>query len=403
MILNLWVVFLFNKVKKASSNSLSSQSTGILVFENGLVLDGFGIGHIGSAVGEVCFNTSMTGYQEIITDPSYSDQIINFTFPHVGNVGTNFEDIESEKVWLKGVIFSREITEPSNYRSFEKLNLWLKKNQIVGITGLDTRSITNLIRDKGAMKATIVNGEVSDKKKYLDECQNWPGLKGMELTQKVSTKQIYEWNNESLWIKDKGYQINKKHTYHIVVIDYGCKKNILRNFSSLDTRLTIVPSDTNFKKILELKPDGVFLSNGPGDPQATSKFAKEIINEILKAKIPVFGICLGHQLLAHALGCQTKKMHQGHRGANHPVKNLKNSLVEITSQNHGFEVDKETIPENVEVTHSSLFDHSIEGIKSKKFNAFSVQYHPEASPGPHDSHYLFLNFIKEIKKYAEKN
>ena len=394
---------MFNKEKKADLNFLSSQPTGILVFENGLSIPGIGIGHEGHSVGEVCFNTSMTGYQEIITDPSYSDQIINFTFPHIGNVGTNFEDIESEKVWLKGVIFAKEITEPSNYRSFEKLNDWLKKNEVVGIAGVDSRAITNLIRNKGALKATIVNGDISETKKYLEECKNWPGLKGMELTKKVTTQQIYNWNDEGLWSKEKGYNKNDEHKYHVVVLDFGCKKNILRNFSNLKTKLTVVPADTNFNKISELKPDGVFLSNGPGDPAATSKFANETIKQILQSNIPTFGICLGHQLLAHALNCKTKKMHQGHRGANHPVKNLNNNLVEITSQNHGFEVDKDNIPNDVEVTHISLFDQSIEGIKSKKYKAFSVQYHPEASPGPHDSHYLFLEFIKEVEKNAKKN
>ena len=394
---------MFNKEKKADLNFLSSQPTGILVFENGLSISAIGIGHEGHSVGEVCFNTSMTGYQEIITDPSYSDQIINFTFPHIGNVGTNFEDIESEKVWLKGVIFAKEITEPSNYRSFEKLNDWLKKNEVVGIAGVDTRAITNLIRNKGALKATIVNGDISETKKYLEECKSWPGLKGMELTKKVTTQQIYNWNDEGLWSKEKGYNKNDEHKYHVVVLDFGCKKNILRNFSNLKTKLTVVPADTNFNKISELKPDGVFLSNGPGDPAATSKFANETIKKILESNIPTFGICLGHQLLAHALNCKTKKMHQGHRGANHPVKNLNNNLVEITSQNHGFEVDKDNIPNDVEVTHISLFDQSIEGIKSKKYKAFSVQYHPEASPGPHDSHYLFLEFIKEVEKNAKKN
>ena len=345
----------------------------------------------------------MTGYQEIITDPSYSDQIINFTFPHIGNVGTNFEDIESEKVWLKGVIFAKEITEPSNYRSFEKLNLWLEKNQIVGIAGVDTRAITNLIRNKGALKATIVNGDIVDTQKYLEKCNNWPGLEGMELTKKVTTKQIYNWNDEGLWSKAKGYDKNDEYKHHIVVLDFGCKKNILRNFSNLKTKLTIVPADTNFNKISELKPDGVFLSNGPGDPAATSEFVNKTIKKILERNIPVFGICLGHQLLAHSLNCKTKKMHQGHRGANHPVKNLNNNLVEITSQNHGFEVDKDNIPDDVEITHLSLFDQSIEGIKSKKYKAFSVQYHPEASPGPHDSHYLFIEFIKEVEKNAKKN
>jgi len=394
---------LFNKEKKANSNLLSSQPTGILVFENGLSIPAIGIGHKGHSVGEICFNTSMTGYQEIITDPSYSDQIINFTFPHVGNVGTNFEDIESEKIWLKGVVFAKEITEPSNYRSLEKLNLWLEKNQIVGVAGVDTRAITNLIRNKGALKATIVHGDITDTKKYLEVCKNWPGLKGMELTKKVTTQQIYNWNDEGLWSKEKGYNKNNEYKNHVVVLDFGCKKNILRNFSNLKTKLTIVPADTNFNKISELKPDGVFLSNGPGDPAATSEFANEIIKKILESNTPVFGICLGHQLLAHSLNCKTKKMHQGHRGANHPVKNLNNNLVEITSQNHGFEVDKDNIPDDVEITHLSLFDQSIEGIKSKRYKAFSVQYHPEASPGPHDSHYLFIEFIKEVEKNAKKN
>ena len=394
---------MFNKVKKANSNILSSQPTGILVFENGLSIPAIGIGDKGHSVGEVCFNTSMTGYQEIITDPSYSDQIINFTFPHIGNVGTNFEDIESEKGWLKGVVFAKEIAEPSNYRSFEKLNLWLVKNQIIGVVGVDTRAITNLIRNKGALKATIVHGDITDTKKYFEECKNWPGLKGMELTKKVTTQQIYNWNDEGLWSKEKGYNKNNEYKNHVVVLDFGCKKNILRNFSNLKTKLTIVPADTNFNKISELKPDGVFLSNGPGDPAATSEFADKTIKKILESNIPVFGISLGHQLLAHSLNCKTKKMHQGHRGATHPVKNLDNNLVEITSQNHGFEVDKDNIPDDVEITHISLFDQSIEGIKSKKYKAFSVQYHPEASPGPHDSHYLFIEFIKEVEKNAKKN
>ena len=394
---------MFNKEKKANSNLLSSQPTGILIFENRLSFPAIGIGHRGHSVGEVCFNTSMTGYQEIITDPSYSDQIINFTFPHIGNVGTNFEDIESEKVWLKGVIFAKEITEPSNYRSFEKLNLWLEKNQIVGVAGVDTRAITNLIRNKGALKATIVNGDIDDTEKYLEKCKNWPGLSGMELTKKVTTQQIYNWNDEGLWSKEKGYNKNDEYKNHVVVLDFGCKKNILRNFSNLKTKLTVVPADINFNKISELKPDGVFLSNGPGDPAATSEFTNKTIKKILENNIPVFGICLGHQLLAHSLNCKTKKMYQGHRGANHPVKNLNNNLVEITSQNHGFEVDKESIPNDVEITHMSLFDQSIEGIKSKRYKAFSVQYHPEASPGPHDSHYLFIEFIKEIEKNAKKN
>ena len=390
--------------KRTSIDILSSQPTGILVLENGTSFFGYGIGYQGSAVGEVCFNTSITGYQEIITDPSYSDQIINFTFPHIGNVGTNLEDIESEKIWLKGVIFAKEITEPSNYRSLEKLNQWLTKNKIVGLVGIDSRKLTNLIRNNGALKATIVNEKNNlDEKTYLEKCQNWPGLKGMELTEKVTTKEIYQWSDESLWDKKNGYNKNKEYKYNIVVLDFGVKKNILRNFSNLKAKVTVVPSTTEYKIIKDLKPDGIFLSNGPGDPAATFEIVKNTLSNILKDNVPVFGICLGHQLLAHALGCKTKKMHQGHRGANHPVKNLDNNTVEITSQNHGFEVDQNSIPSDVKISHISLFDKSIEGIESKSLNAFSVQYHPESSPGPHDSNYLFKKFIEKVENHAKKN
>ena len=261
--------------KRTSIDILSSQPTGILVLENGTSFFGYGIGHKGSAVGEVCFNTSITGYQEIITDPSYSDQIINFTFPHIGNVGTNLEDIESEKIWLKGVIFAKEITEPSNYRSLEKLNQWLTKNKIVGLVGIDSRKLTNLIRNNGALKATIVNEKNNlDEKTYLDKCQNWPGLKGMELTEKVTTKKIYQWSDESLWDKKNGYNKNKEYKYNIVVLDFGVKKNILRNFSNLKAKVTVVPSTTEYKTIKDLNPDGIFLSNGPGDPAATFEIVK---------------------------------------------------------------------------------------------------------------------------------
>ena len=392
------------KEKSDPQNILFTQPTGILILENGMMFEGHGIGHKGYSVGEVCFNTSMTGYQEIMTDPSYSDQIINFTFPHIGNVGTNLEDIECEDVWLKGVIFNKEITSPSNYRSLENLNKWLQTNKIVGLCGVDTREITNLIRANGALKGTIVNQiKKIDKKFYLKKSRNWSGLKGLDLASKVSAKQIYKWNNQALWEKKIGYKINNTFKYHIVAIDFGIKKNILRNFSNLNTRITVVPINTNFETIVALKPDGIFLSNGPGDPAATSKIVNPTIKQILINKIPVFGICLGHQLLAHALNCKTKKMHQGHRGANHPVKNIKTSTVEITSQNHGFEVIRKSIPKDVEVTHVSLFDNSIEGISYKKSIAFSVQYHPEASPGPHDSNYLFSQFINLIKQNAKKS
>ena len=397
---------MLNKEVIAGSEYLNNQqSTGILILEDGTVFEGFGLGAESYSVGEVCFNTSMTGYQEIITDPSYADQIINFTFPHIGNVGTNLEDIESDKVWLKGVIFSKEITEPSNYRSLKNLDDWLKKNNVVGICGIDTRALTNIIRKKGALKGTIVNDKSYSRKLnfYLEECKKWGGLNGLDLTLQVCSKNIYQWEDVALWNKKTGYQTNSQHSLNIVAIDFGIKKNILRNFSNLGCKITVVPANTSYETIEKLNPDGVFLSNGPGDPAATSKFAKSCIQNILNKKIPIFGICLGHQLLGHALGCDTKKMHQGHRGANHPVKNLLSNKVEITSQNHGFEIDKQTLPKDIDITHVSLFDGSIEGISSKNAPAFSVQYHPEASPGPHDSNYLFKQFIELIKLNAEKN
>lgn len=397
---------MLNKEITAESEYLyNQQSTGILILEDGTSFQGFGLGTESYAVGEVCFNTSMTGYQEIITDPSYSDQIINFTFPHIGNVGTNLEDTESNKIWLKGVIFGKEVTDPSNYRSLENLNEWLKKNNTVGISGIDTRALTNLIRKKGSLKGTIVHDKANTKTKdfYLEQCKQWGGLKGLDLTLKVCCKKTYQWEDVALWDKKLGYKKNNQHSIHIVAIDYGIKKNILRNFSNLGCKVTVVPADSSFETISKLSPDGIFLSNGPGDPAATSNFAKICIQKILDKKIPLFGICLGHQLLGHALGCTTKKMHQGHRGANHPVKNLLTEKVEITSQNHGFEIDKSTLPKDIDITHVSLFDGSIEGISSSDKSAFSVQYHPEASPGPHDSNYLFKQFIEIIKSNAKKN
>ena len=396
---------MLNKEITAESEYLyNQQSTGILVLEDGNTFRVFGLGAESHAVGEVCFNTSMTGYQEIITDPSYSDQIINFTFPHIGNVGTNLEDIESDKIWLKGVVFGKEITDPSNYRSLENLNVWLKKNNTVGISGIDTRALTNLIRKKGSMKGTIVHDKSNSNKKdfYLEQCKQWGGLKGLDLTLKVCCKKPYQWEDTALWDKQTGYNKNNKHLVHVVAIDYGVKKNILRNFSNLGCKITVVPADSSFELIEKLNPDGIFLSNGPGDPAATSIFAKNCIQKILEKQIPIFGICLGHQLLGHALGCTTKKMHQGHRGANHPVKNLLTEKVEITSQNHGFEIDQSTLPKDIDITHVSLFDGSIEGISCNDKSAFSVQYHPEASPGPHDSNYLFKQFIKVIKYNAKK-
>ncbi len=393
-----------NKKQKVNSTNYSHFSSGVLVLENKNIIRGIGIGHQGIATGEVCFNTSLTGYQEIISDPSYAGQIINFTFPHIGNVGTNNEDHESDKIWTKGVIFNSEITNPSNYRSLKNLDTWLKKNKIVGITGLDTRSLTNLIRDRGAPKGTICNNKKGNfnLKKLLNSSIKWPGLKGLDLAETVTTKKKYIWQGFKTWKQEIGFKKNKKKLYKIIAIDYGIKKNILRYFSNFNCEAIVVPCNLGAKEIVKLKPDGIFLSNGPGDPAATGRYAINIIQKLIKENIPIFGICLGHQLLALALKAKTKKMKLGHRGANHPVKNLINNKVEITSQNHGFEIVKESLPKNVVVTHKSLFDNCIEGIKLKNKPVFSVQYHPESNPGPQDSHYLFNQFIKEVKKNAKK-
>jgi carbamoyl-phosphate synthase small subunit len=395
---------LIKKAKKIGSLKISQIHTGILVLENKTIFKGVGIGYQGTATGEVCFNTSLTGYQEIISDPSYAGQIINFTFPHIGNVGTNNEDLESDNVWTKGVIFNSEITSPSNYRSFVHLDLWLKKNKIVGITGLDTRSLTNFIRDKGAPKGTISfskkgNFNIS---KLANITNKWSGLNNLDLAKQVTTKKNYVWSGFKTWKKKTGYLKNKKNSLHVVAIDYGIKKNILRYFSDLNCKVTVVSCNTAAKDILKLKPNGIFLSNGPGDPAATGKYAIGIIKELIKNNLPIFGICLGHQILALTLGAKTKKMKLGHRGANHPVKNLIKDNVEITSQNHGFEIVRETLPKNIEVTHKSLFDNCIEGIRLKNKPVFSVQYHPESNPGPQDSVYLFEEFINNIKKNAKK-
>jgi len=378
--------------------------TGVLVLENGSFFKGQGFGYESTTTGEVCFNTSITGYQEIISDPSYAGQIINFTFPHIGNVGTNNDDHESDKIWTRGVIFNSEISNPSNYRALKHLDNWLKKNKIVGITGLDTRRLTNFIRDKGAPKGTI---SYSKKGKFnINKLKNlsnkWNGLKNLDLAEKVTTKKNYKWSGFKTWKKESRFLKNKTKSFKIVAIDYGIKKNILRYFSDFKCEVDVVSCKTNAEKILNMKPDGVFLSNGPGDPAATGKYAIGIIKNLIKKEMPIFGICLGHQILALALGAKTKKMKLGHRGANHPVKNLINNNVEITSQNHGFEIVKESLPNNVEITHKSLFDNCIEGIRLKNKPVFSVQYHPESNPGPQDSVYLFQDFINNIKKNAKK-
>ena len=392
-----------SKQKNKTSN-FSNLRPAILVLENKSIFKGIGLGYQGEATGEVCFNTSLTGYQEIISDPSYAGQIINFTFPHIGNVGTNNEDIESDKIWTRGVIFNSEITSPSNYRSLQNLDNWLKKNKIVGITGLDTRSLTNFIRDKGAPKGTIANNKNGkfNISKLIKKSINWPGLKGMDLAKEVTTPKTYTWKGLKTWKKIKGFEKNKKRKFKIVAIDFGIKKNILRYFSNYDCEVKVVSCKKKSDEIFKLKPHGVFLSNGPGDPAATGKYAINVVKNLIQAGLPLFGICLGHQILALALNAKTRKMKLGHRGANHPVKNLITNKVEITSQNHGFEVIKESLKKNTEITHLSLFDNSIEGIRLKNKPVFSVQYHPEANPGPQDSKYLFSHFMEDVKKYAKK-
>ena len=394
---------MIKKVKKTYSKN-SQIITGILVLEDKRVFRGIGIGYQGEATGEVCFNTSITGYQEIISDPSYAGQIINFTFPHVGNVGTNKEDYESDRIWTKGVIFNSEITSPSNYRSFFHLDAWLKKNKIVGITGLDTRSLTNFIREKGAPKGTIAHNKTGkfNINKLNKLTTRWSGLKNLDLAEEVTTPKKYIWKGLKTWKKETGYKKNDKNFLHVVAVDYGIKKNILRYFSDFNCKVTVVSCKTSAEQILALEPNGVFLSNGPGDPAATGKYAINIIKDLIKKNLPIFGICLGHQILALALGGKTKKMKLGHRGANHPVKNIIYNNVEITSQNHGFEVVRENLPKNIQITHKSLFDDSIEGIKLRSRPVFSVQYHPESNPGPQDSVYLFQEFINNMKKNAKK-
>ena len=390
--------------RKKKTSYFSILNSAILILENKSIFKGLGLGYQADVTGEICFNTSLTGYQEIISDPSYAGQIINFTFPHIGNVGTNNEDIESDKVWTRGVIFNSEITSPSNYRSLYNLDNWLKKNKIVGMTGLDTRSLTNFIRDNGAPKGTIANNKNGkfNISKLLKKTINWPGLKGMDLAKDVTTSKTYTWKGFKTWKKIKGYEKNKNNKFKIVAIDYGIKKNILRCFSNYDCEVRVVSCKKNSEEIFKLKPHGVFLSNGPGDPAATGKYAINVVRDLIKSGLPLFGICLGHQILALALNAKTRKMKLGHRGANHPVKNLTTNKVEITSQNHGFEVIKESLKKNTEITHLSLFDNSIEGIKLKNKPVFSVQYHPEANPGPQDSKYLFNHFIKDVRKYAKK-
>jgi carbamoyl-phosphate synthase small subunit len=375
-------------------SNLPEVHTGVLVLADGTVFRGRGIGAVGDSVGEVCFNTSMTGYQEILTDPSYAGQIITFTFPHVGNVGANPEDIETVTPAARGLILRADITDPSNWRATRHLDDWLKSFGLIGLAGVDTRRLTRRIRDLGAPNGVVAHnpkGEF-DIDALRAKAAGWPGLEGMDLAKDVSCRQTYSWD-EALWTLGKGYARQENPRFHVVAMDFGAKRNILRCLADAGCKVTVVPGTATAEEVMRHKPDGVFLSNGPGDPAATGEYAVPAIRDLLNTGVPMFGICLGHQMLSLALGGRTVKMERGHRGANHPVKDLATGRVEITSQNHGFVVLPESLPADVEVTHVSLFDGSNEGIRVKGKPVFSVQYHPEASPGPQDSHYLFHRFV----------
>jgi carbamoyl-phosphate synthase small subunit len=376
-----------------------ARPTAALVLGDGSVFWGHGIGAEGLRVGEVCFNTSMTGYQEIMTDPSYAGQIVTFTFPHIGNVGANREDIETSTSAALGLVLRVDITQPSNWRAVQHFDAWLKSYNLVGIAGIDTRLLTRRIRDHGAPNGALAHAADGklDIPALKDAARAWPGLEGMDLAKEVTCRQTYAWDQTG-WEWGKGYGTLTQPKYHVVAIDYGAKRNILRMLASAGCRVTVVPANASAADVMRHNPDGIFLSNGPGDPAATGEYAVPVLKELMTTGKPIFGICLGHQLLALSLGGKTRKMDIGHRGANHPVKDLATGKVEITSQNHGFVVLPETLPANAEVTHVSLFDGSNEGLRLKDKPVFSVQYHPEASPGPQDSHYLFDRFVDLMKE-----
>ena len=400
-------------------------ATGVLVFADGSAVFGRGFGAVGEAVGELCFNTAITGYQEIMTDPSYAGQVVTFTFPHIGNVGTNADDVEADTPFALGCVVRQDVTEPSNFRNVQPFDDWMRDHGRIGLSGVDTRALTRMIREKSAPNIVIAHDPdgAFDIAALAAKAAAWPGLEGMDLAIEVTGKDSRLWSDGG-WTLGAGYSLNETQTPfvssevetpesgfstaleangassrpHVVAIDYGAKNNIFRNLVKAGARVTVLPATATFDQVSALAPDGVFLSNGPGDPAATGAYAVPVIRQVLDADIPVFGICLGHQLLGLAVGAKTIKMHQGHRGANHPVKRLEDGLVEITSMNHGFAVDAATLPANVRATHVSLFDGSNCGIALTDKNAFSVQYHPEASPGPQDSFYLFQRFVDGLKK-----
>ena len=385
-------------VKTLTPFSPPSAATAILLLEDGTAFYGTGFGAETTNVGEICFNTSMTGYQEIMTDPSYAGQIITFTFPHIGNTGTNGDDVETIQPAALGMIVRNDVTQPSNWRQDSHLHSWLKQHGLPGISGIDTRALTRTIRDNGAPKGVLCHR--ADGQFDLPALQklvtDWPGLKGMDLASVVSTKKDFTWSTGSFDFETNSAP-DRKEGLHVVAMDFGCKQNILRCLVDAGCIVDVVSASASADDILARKPDGIFLANGPGDPAATAEFAVPEIKKLIDSNVPIFGICIGHQLLALAMGGSTGKMARGHRGANHPVRDLTTGQIEITSQNHGFCVDPDSLPENVEITHISLFDGSVEGLRHKDKPVFCVQYHPESSPGPHDSRHLFQRFVEMMK------
>jgi carbamoyl-phosphate synthase small subunit len=372
-----------------------------LVLADGSVFWGQGIGAVGAAVGEVCFNTAITGYQEILTDPSYAGQIITFTFPHIGNVGTNREDVETTTPAARGLVLRTPITESANWRAIQPLDPWLKSHGLIGVCGVDTRRLTRHIRDRGAPNGVVAHAADGrlNIAALVAEARAWPGLEGMDLAKEVTCRQTYEWD-ETVWDRERGYGRQLQPRFHVVAVDYGAKRNILRMLAARGCRVTVVPATASAADILRHRPDGVFLSNGPGDPAATGVYAVPVLRQLLETGKPIFGICLGHQMLALALGGRTGKMARGHRGANHPVKDLATGRVAITSQNHGFVVDPDSLPADIEPTHLSLFDRTNEGLQIRGRPIFSVQHHPEASPGPQDAQDLFARFVQMMSQNA---
>ncbi len=375
-------------------------ATGVLALADGSLIWGRGFGAEGEAVGEVCFNTAMTGYQEVMTDPSYAAQIVTFTFPHIGNVGANYDDVEADNPWALGCVVREEVTAPSSFRAVQGFDSWLKANGRIGLAGVDTRALTRKIRLEGAPNGVIAHRADGrfDVDELLAKAREWPGLEGMDLARQVSCRQMFRWSG-GRWTLDEGYGEHEEDEKRplVVAIDYGSKRNIFRNLADAGARVTVLPATATYEEVMAHEPDGIFLSNGPGDPAATGEYAVPVIRQLLETGKPLFGICLGHQLLGLAVGARTSKMHQGHRGANHPVKRLADGRVEITSMNHGFAVEADSLPDNARPTHISLFDGSLAGLELTDWPAFSVQYHPEASPGPQDSSYLFEKFVDQLR------